>query len=57
MLHHVKKGSRERTRCYDQDRTELLKLTLELERVLRHRSRKISESGRQSRATTSRRAR
>lgn len=54
MLHYIKKGERERTRCHDQDRTELMKLTLELERALLTRARKVSESGRNERPTARR---
>ena len=57
MLHHLKKGKRQRTGCYDKDRTDLMKVTLELERALATRFRKVSESGRRERATTNRRTR
>jgi hypothetical protein len=50
MLHHVKKGERRRTGCHNKDRTELLRITLELERALATRFRKISESGRRATA-------
>ena len=46
MLHRIGKSTRSRTGCHEQDRNELLRLALGVERMLATRSKKVSPSGR-----------
>ena len=54
MLHHLGQRDRERTGSIETDRVELHRLALELERWLRLRAQKISESGRLTRGEAGR---